>query len=310
VALSWLRVSFQGIGSDANFWVDPADDRKFSSDTNQVTPGFFDAIGLPIVAGRDFASSESGLTAEKSCACVLMTESLARRVFGSQNAAGRQIFMNAEKKPTTIVGIVRDTRQRFLTTPAPDMIFLPFRPTTASNWTTVVVGLSGPADAVAPLIRRAVEAVDPTLPIYDLLRGDEGIRRQFAEEDLLMRLALVFAALSCAVAGIGLFGVLSRTIAERRRELAIRAALGATPRGLAGLLLAESAAILGAGATAGLAVSWWLSSYLTSRLFGVTPHDTFSFVIGTAIVTGVLIAVIVPAAVRAGRSDPLSAIRA
>ena len=308
VALSWLRPSFQGVGSDTNFTLDPADDRKFGSDTNRVTPGFFDAIGLPIVEGRDFAASESGIMADAACSCALMTESLARQVFGGGPAAGRQI-LGVAKSPTTIVGVVRDTRQRRLTAGAPDMIFLPYRPSTGDVWTTVVVGLSGTAETVIPLLRRAVSDVDPTLPIYDLLRGDEGLRAQFAEEDLLMRLALVFAALASVVAAIGLAGVLSRTIADRRRELAIRAALGATPRGLAGLMLTESAAMLVAGSLAGSGVSWWLSSYLTSKIYGVTAHDPLSFLAGIAIVSVLLILVTLPAAHRAGRLDPLAAMR-
>ena len=309
-AASWLRPSFHGIAADTAFQADgsPANSPSFDAETNQVTPGYFAAIGLPIVEGRDFLETESGPEAAALCRCVVLTESLARRVFGSTPAVGKSI-REREQPPATVIGVVRDTRQRNLITSSPDMMFLPFRPQATIGFASIVVGLAAPADAVVPGIRRAIADIDPTLPVYDVARVDDAIRRQFADDLLLMHLARTFAALATIVAAIGLAGVLARTLAERRRELGIRVALGATPAGVARVVAKEAAVVLVVGIPLGLAASWGLAGLLTSHLFGVSSTDPLSFAAGILIVLAVMTACAVPSARRASRLDPTLAMR-
>jgi ABC-type antimicrobial peptide transport system permease subunit len=309
--MSWLRPSFHGIGSETSFRPDGAapDSPEFDSDENRVAPGFFETVGLPIVAGRDFSPSESGPLASSACRCVVLTESLARRAFGAGSPVGRQLIRRG-LPPTTVIGIVRDTRQRHLLAPNPDMVFDPFVPNDATTWVTVVVRLAAPMSIVAPGVRQAVAAVDPTLPLYDVMRVDDAIRAEFADGRLLMLLARVFAALATAVAAIGLAGMLARSIAERRRELGIRVALGATPGGVARLVLAEAGGVLAAGLAIGLAACPALAGLLAAQLYGVGRLDLWSMAAGTLVVALVTTASALLAGRRAGRVDGTEALRA
>ena len=309
-AVSWLRPSFQGIGSDATFRPDGAapDSPAFDADVNKVSPGYFAAIGLEIVDGRDFTDAESGPLAPSACACVLMTESLARRAFGPGSAVGRSM-MHEGRPSATVIGIVRDTRQRRLLGSAPDMIFEPFLPGAGTQWASIVVGLSGTSDAVAPGLRAAVAALDPTLPIHDMQRVDEAIRTQFADDLLMMQLASVFALLATLVASLGLAGMLIRSINERRRELGIRVALGATPAAVVRLVVRELTIVLAIGLALGLVCSFWSTRLLTSQLAGVVSTDALSYGFGVATVAAAFALAGVPAARRASRLDPTDAMR-
>jgi putative ABC transport system permease protein len=231
---------------------------------------------------------------------VVLTESLARRAFGADSPIGRQIA-GGNGARDTVIGVVRDTRQRQLVTGSADMMFMPFRPQASTPWATIVVGLSAPADVVIPALPAAVAALDPTLPLYDVARVDEAIRAQFADDALLMTMAVLFALLATSVAGVGLAGVLGRMLAERRREFAIRAALGATPRRIVGLLASEALLVLVIGLAAGLAANWWLGRLLTARLFGVPPHDAVSMAAGVVTVSFVTAGCVLPVVRRAAR---------
>lgn len=308
-AVSWVRPSFQGVGTDRNFEVEGGTEgAKFSANTNQVGPGYFDAIGLPIVEGRDFLASESGPEATTPCQCVVMTASIARAALGP-NPVGRRIRFSSPTTPLTVIGIVGDTRQQQLLGSTLDVIYRPYVASANARWATIVVGLSGPAASVTPLLRRAVADVDPTLPVYDLLRIDEAIRTQFVDDLLVMQLARVFAVLATIVAAVGLAAILSRLVAERRREFGIRVALGATPRGIARLVAGEAGIVLAAGIALGLAASWWIAGLLTSRLFGVVRGDMWSYGLGLAMIVVVMFVCALPALRRAARLDPTIAMR-
>jgi predicted permease len=308
-AMSWIRPTYQPVGTDTSFRAEGAPEAsKVDADSNMVSPGFFEAIGLPLVEGREFSENEfqrpTGDTADQP---VIMTESLARRTFGPGPAVGRRIVMS-EGELRTVVGVVRDTRQRRLTDPSTDMLFRAIR-NTWDMWASVEVGLAADANVVMPRVREAVRELDPTLPIYDVMRVDEAIRAQFAGEIFLMRLALVCAGLATLLAAVGLYGVLARGVTERRRELGIRSALGASPADVARLIAGEAFWIFAGGAAAGIAVSLWLGKYLESRLYGVTRLDAVSFAGALVLIAIVMVVSTTPATRRAARTDPSVALR-
>ncbi len=146
-------------------------------------------------------------------------------------------------------------------------------------------------------------AIDPTLPIYNVERLDIAFRKQFADDLLLVRLTVVFSVLAVLLAAAGLHGVLARTVADRRREFGIRAALGATPGGLAALVSGEAARVLAAGIAIGLVAGWWLVRFIEARLFGITPLDAISIAAAIALVTTVTLLSSAPSAHRAARLD-------
>jgi ABC-type antimicrobial peptide transport system permease subunit len=189
------------------------------------------------------------------------------------------------------------------------MVFEPFGQSFPSGWASVVAGLQGPDAPVVSEIRRRVAEIDPALPIYNVERLDRAFAKQFADDLLIVRLTTVFSLLAMAIAAVGLHGVLARTVAERRREFGIRAALGATPGGLARLVSGEATRLLVFGILIGLTASWWLVRYIEARLFGVSPLDAVSIVLAVALVGVVTAVSSVPAARRAGKLDAAGLLR-
>ena len=307
--LAWLRPYSQGL-ADTGFRPEgqPAHE-AISADLNAISPGFFDAIGLALVEGRDFTEREFLRREANDNGVVILTDGLARKTFGDAPAVGRRIAM--DDKPViyrTVVGVVRDTRQRRLTDSA-DMLFEPFGQSIESGWASVLVGLGGSEDTVTQAIRQAVRDVDSTLPVYDVIRLDRAIRRQFADDALVMRLTMVFAALATLLAGVGLYGVLARGVSERRREFSIRTALGAAPASIGALVASEALRVAAAGVAAGLVATYWLTGFLTSRLFGVARLDPAAFAAAITLVLAISLGSALGPARRAARIDPAKELR-
>jgi ABC-type antimicrobial peptide transport system permease subunit len=154
-----------------------------------------------------------------------------------------------------------------------------------------------------------VASVDPTLPIYNDETLEASIGRQLASSALLSRLTTVFAVLALVVAALGLYGVLARGVAERRREFGIRAALGAGPASVARLVGGEAARVVLIGTALGLAASWWLARFLDAELFGVSRRDPVSFAGAACLVAVVAAIAALPAVRRAIRLDPSEMLR-
>ncbi|HEY7474290.1 MAG TPA: ADOP family duplicated permease [Vicinamibacterales bacterium] len=308
--LAWLQPFSQGAG-DTSFRLEGAPaDQQLSAEFNSVSPGFFTALGLPIVAGRDFTDIEFQRTEEAGGGVVIITESLARRTFGTSPAIGRRIVMTfPEGRVRTVVGVVRDTRQRRVTTVSTEMLFEPFGQSFKTGWASVLVGLNGAEAPTVSAIRQRVAAIDPTLPIYNVERLDRSFRKQFADDLLIVQLTSAFSVLAMLLAAIGLHGVLARSVADRTREFGIRAALGATPGGLATLVSAEAIRVLAAGVGLGLFASWWLVRFIEARLFGITPLDAVSILTAVALVSLVTLLSSAPAARRAAKLDAASMLK-
>ena len=308
--LVWLRPFSQG-AADTTFRLEgQSAEAGVSAELNNVSPGFFAAMGVPIVDGRDFTDAEFLRPDDDGGGVVIVSESLSRRLSQGGSPVGRRIVMDyPEGRLRTIVGVVRDTRLRRTVSVSLDAMFEPFGQTFTSGWATVVVGLAAPAEAVAPVVRDAVATIDPDLPVYDVARLDEAIGEQFADELLLLRLMAAFAAIATMVASVGLYSVLSRGVVERRRELGIRVALGATPRSLARLVTIEGLRVLLVGTTVGLAASWALRQSVEAHLYGVHPLDAISIVSAIGLITVVVLLSSALPARRASAFDPAETLR-
>jgi predicted permease len=309
--IAWLR-PYSTNAADTSFRPEGAsEDVEISANFNAVSPGYFAALGLTIVEGRDFTEAEFQRPATAGEPVAILTESLARRTFGPGPAVGRRLIGSFQGVETrTVVGVVADTRQRRLTAETEDIAFEPFGQPFPTGWASVVVGLAGPMDDVAARMRTLVSDIDATLPIYDVVRLDAAIREQFSDDFLVMRLTATFALLATMLAAVGLYGVLARGVSERQREIGIRTALGARPSTIAGLVAREALVMLLAGVAIGWPVSWLLARFVESRLFGVERLDPVSFAGAGALVTIVVLVSALPAARRAARLDPARVLRA
>ena len=308
--LAWLQPFSTGAGDTRLRPEGSPADQSYDAELNAISPGFFAAIGLPLVQGRDFTEAEFQRSDQNGGGVVIITESLARRMFDRDQALGRRLVMEyPENRVRTIVGIVRDTKQRRVTTVSTEMLFEPFGESFPSGWASVLVGLTGADAPVIAEIRRRVAGIDPTLPVYNVERLDRAFQKQFADDLLLMRLTVAFSLLAMLLAAVGLHGVLARTVVERRREFGIRTALGATPVGLAALVSGEAARLLIMGVVLGLVASWWLVRFIEARLFGITPLDRVSILVAIALISIVTLVSSAPTARRAGKLDAAGLLR-
>lgn len=276
---------------------------------NAVRLGFFDAIGLAFVEGRDFAEAELDSPESIAQSPLILTESLARRVFGDSSAVGRTVTTAAGIQ-RTVVGVVRESRHRkLLSDDTGDIVFEPFRGDFRTPWVTVVIGTEAPDAVVWPGVRRAMAEIAPTLAMFNVMSVEEGIRAELGQDLLVAQIAPAFAGLAIVIAVVGFYGIVTRGVIERRRELGIRIALGAMRVDLMKIVTREVSAALMIGLAAGIVLSLWLSRFIESRLYGISRLDVASFAAAVlAIAIAVLLASI-PAWRRATRLSPSAALR-
>ena len=269
--VAW-RSPFALIGADDRVWVpDREDATRTDVEYNFVSNGVFEALGLEIVAGRDFTEAEVFHGAAGD-GIVIISESLAKRLFGDTPAIDRMV---ARRDPAgtreRVIGVVADMRETRILEPVQPLLFTPIRQG-YMQWGSILVGLDAPAREVIPAVRQAVAAIDPTLPIYNAETLDATIGRQLANDALLTQLTTSFAVLALVRRGVGTLRRAARGVAERRREFGIRSALGASPASVARLVSGEAARVILVGLAIGLATSWWLARF--SRISCSASRDS------------------------------------
>lgn len=273
-----------------------------------VGPGYFDTMGMPLLAGRGFAESDRPLEPGEARDAVI-SAALAKRLFGSPAAAiDRRIALETEDGRTRrIIGVATDARVWNAFRAPQGMVYSPLMRAPARA--AIHVRIAAPPELVAPGLREALRQIDPAIPLYDMMTVREAIDRQMSEEILIGRLAIAFALIATLLAAVGLYGMLAQAVAERRIEIGIRAALGAAPVRVVRLIASDAFVMTSIGTGAGIMLAAWLSRYLESRLFGIDRFDPFTF--AAAIALTVLVALVsaaIPAS-RAARVDPVIALR-
>ncbi len=207
--------------------------------------------------------------------------------------------------PLTIVGIVNDVRHNGLEQQVQPEFYIP---ESQSPSDTVNIALRSTADPIllANAMRKAVLAVDPQQPLFDIQTMDQRVSSQVAQRRLIMLLIACFALLAVLLSAVGVYGVFAYSVSQRTQEMGIRLALGASRRGLVGLIVAQAARLVAAGGVLGIAGAFLLSRLLTSMLVGVKPHDAVSFSLAWILMTAVaLLASTIPASA-AARTDLVS----
>jgi predicted permease len=271
-----------------------------------VTPGYFRALGIPIVAGRAFEESERA-SGESP---LILSATLARRLFGNESPLGQQIDLTANDRWCTIVGVAADIKNNGLTD-APDPEYYRLRMHNAQG-----MGLSGVVvfrtsldpETLARWVRKEFAAKDPSLPVT-VETLEQRVDRFRERPRFVATLVGVFAALGLALAAVGLYGVLSFLVARQTREIGVRMAIGARPLDIALHIQKYAGIWTGVGVIAGLAGSFALARAIRGLLFEVSPNDPVSLLTSaTVLLVMAALAAWIPS-YRAARIDPAVALR-
>lgn len=280
-----------------------------------VTPGYFEAMGIPLKEGRLFTGSDTA----KSPSVVIVDERLAAKFFGTADAVGRRLWkpdkaeeLSSGPGPTshfyTIVGVVGSVRMLGLTEKEDvGAYYFPNSQDAVRNITLVVRSGIEP-DALTSSIRRQVTELDPELPFYAVQSMTARIDESLLNRRTPMLLAILFAAIALFLASIGIYGVLAYQVSQRRREIGIRLALGSDGGRIFQLIVREGLFLLGAGIVGGLVGAVIIRRAMQSQLFGVTALEPTVLVSVAVVLAAVaFIACAVPAR-RAARIDPVIAL--
>ena len=278
----------------------------------RVTVDYLKTMGIPLRDGRDFTQAD----ATSTNGVVLVNETLARTFFKDQSPLGRRLRVGfIDTAPWfTIIGVVKDVKQGGLDSKTgTEIYFLNDQGPRVNNFSVgnmnIVVRSDLPTDVLAPQLRRVVQSMDPTLPIVRMRTMDDVFGASVSRPRRLMQLLGTFAALALLLAAVGTYGILSYTVSERRKEIGIHMALGATRGNVMGRILGQGLRLTGAGIVVGLAASFLLTRLLQTQLFNVKPTDPATMAVVTASIGIVaLIACYLPAA-RATRVDPMVVLR-
>jgi predicted permease len=271
----------------------------------QITmPGFFRAMGIPLRRGRDFAGSDT----HTSPPVALVNETLARTQWPGQDAVGRRIRFNDDSTWMTIVGVVGDIRHSGPAVPPRPELYQPASQRSFS-FMAFVVRTAGDPSAWAPSIRRAAAELDPSLPLANMKTMDEHVANALARPRFISTLIAVFGALALTLAIVGVYGVMSWSVAQRSQEFAIRLAIGARGRTLAALVVRRAMALAALGIACGVAGARMGTRVLVGLLFDVRPTDALTYVTTAALVAIVAVAACAVPVRRATRVDPATLLR-
>jgi hypothetical protein len=271
-----------------------------------VTPGYFPALGIPIVAGRNFTQSER--LGEQTP--LILSSTLARRMFGAENPIGQRIDLEGEGHWLLVVGVAADVKNSGLAQAAePEYYRLRTDRGTQLGPNAVAIIRTGlDKSSIAPWVRREIAAIDAGVPVT--IEGmTVRLGRLSGRARFTAALIGLFAAFGLLLAAVGLYGVLSFLVAQRTREIGVRMALGATPRAVAWLMGEQALAWTAWGAAIGLAGSVALSRFARAALFHISPHDPVSLAAAVAVLgIAAVLAAWLPAR-RASGVDPAVSLR-
>jgi putative ABC transport system permease protein len=276
-----------------------------------ATPGYLQALGARLVRGRMFDERDF----DRAESAVLLSESAARHLSPAGDALGRPLlfplpaFVPGRNRRPQVVGVVGDIKFTGLDSASAGTVYVLW-PDLPAGVGYLVARTDADPMSLAPSMRQVVRAIDPTLPVPDVRLLNDEVLASIADRRLRLIPAISFGVLALVVALVGLSAAMMRAVAERRRELAIRGALGASPGRTLRMVLGEGLRVTAAGVAAGLVVAVLAARTLASLLYGVSPYDAVSFALAAALVSAGALVVCWLVARRALRVDVLDTLRA
>jgi putative ABC transport system permease protein len=268
-----------------------------------VSSGFLETLGVPIVDGRGFDARET----LDSPPVAIVNQELVRRYSPREAIVGRNL-LNIRRVPMTVVGVAGDVKATPVALTAEPVIYLPM-PHAPLFRTRLAVRTDGDPYALLPVIQRVVTSIDPDLPVFDVKPLENVAAAAVASQRFALLLFALFAALALVLSVVGIYGVLAYAVAHRLPEFGVRVALGASPRRLLQMILAQGARMAAAGLAAGAAASLLVTGWIRGLLFGIDAIDPATLAAVAVVFAFVtFLACLVPA-LRAARVDPTAALR-
>jgi len=281
-----------------------------------VFPGYFRAMHIPILRGRDLAEGD-GLQAP---GVVVINDYLARRYWPGEVPIGKRItFDDPAKNPSwlTVVGVVKNTVRSNWVSPAEEEVFLPWlqnrgyleTPASPFAYLTLVVRTTRDPATLAPSIRRAIHSLDSNVPISEVQTMDRVVAAATGQSRFYLILLGVFATVALVLAGVGIYGVMSYSVSRRRHEIGIRMTLGAQGQDVLKLVVFDGMVLALAGVVAGVTGALVLTRLMAGLLYGTEPTDPATFIAVVLVLIGVAVAASYLPARRAIKVDPMTAMR-
>jgi putative ABC transport system permease protein len=274
----------------------------FNANTNLATPGYFETMNIPLLDGRDFEEGDVRGAPD----VVIINQEAVRRYWPDENPVGQRITF--ENRTRTVIGVVGDVKQSGLDIESRPEMFSPYYQVTVPFGTVLVRTKGDPAGMISA-VRGAMQEIDRDLPLYGIKTVSDVISESVAPRRLNMLLLGIFAGLALVLAAVGLYGVISYSVSQRTREIGIRMALGASHNSVLQLVVGQGLVLSAAGVAIGVTASFFLTKFMATLLFGVSPTDPMTFVAISALLIGVSIVASVIPARRAMKVDPMVALR-
>jgi predicted permease len=304
---------FSGTDSESGIEVDgftaaKTEDRQNSSD--RVGPNYFQVVGTPVLEGRGIGPKDT----ETAPKVVVINEKMAQFYFSTSSPIGRHIIdlEGKNRLAYTIVGVVRDVKQRDLRAATPRRFytaFLQHSETDPIDGVRFEIRTSAGTGNITEAVRRTIAAANPRLPILSVKSADDLIGDELTQERVIARLSGFFGALALTLAAIGLYGVMSYITARRSMEIGIRFALGARRWNVLGMVLQDTLRLVGAGLALGMVASTFLARLFASGLFGLDAFDPLTSVSAAFVITAAAATAAFLPAWRASRVDATVALR-
>ncbi|MFH1573774.1 MAG: ABC transporter permease [Acidobacteriota bacterium] len=293
-------------GSDVSVEGYPAGpDTDMNSRFNEIGPDYFRTLGIPLISGREFMRSDAASAPKVA----VVNEAFAAKFNLGRDAVGKRIGRRGRELDTEIVGLVQNAKYSEVKDAVPPLFFRPYRQDDQVGFLTFYLRTSLDPEQVMPTITKVVASLDPNLPVEELKTMPQQVRENVFLDRMISILSASFAILATLLAAVGLYGVLSYTVARRTREIGLRMALGAAPPRVRWMVLRQVGVMTLVGGLAGLIAAFWLGRLAQSLLYQLEGYDPA--VLSTSILLLALVALgagIIPAH-RASRVEPMKALR-
>jgi predicted permease len=303
----WFPLGFEG-GSGTGVGV-PGYDRKPNEDMGAqytiVSPRYFAALGIPLLAGRDFTEQDDATHPRVA----IINETMAKRFWPGQDPVGRKFTVWGGQRELTIIGVAKNGKYRLLNEPPKPFLYFAYQQGVWDLNLGVALRTEGNPLTFASALRNEIHALDPGIEVWNTIPMSDFIQAAFLGQKIVSTLLAALGVVALVLAAMGIYGVMAYVVSQRTHEMGIRLALGASAQRVIQLVLAQGMKLTALGLVLGLIGAVALSHSLTNFLYGVSPFDLLTFTGVVVTLAAVSLAACLVPAWRAARVDPMIALR-